>query len=65
VWWEMENVPLSPYDLLKYSHVLLKHMLVFHHKENLGLFSVQTPIQMLAYRCLEGLFKIVYTIVLK
>jgi hypothetical protein len=41
VWWEMENVPPPPYDLLKHSHALLEHILVFHHKENLGLFNVQ------------------------
>jgi len=40
VWWEMENVPLPPYDLLERSHALLEHTLVFHHKENLGLFNV-------------------------
>jgi hypothetical protein len=43
------------YDLLDCSHVLLEHILVFHHKENLGLFNVQVPIQVLAYGCLEGL----------
>ncbi len=40
VWWEMENVPLPPYDLLERSRALLEHTLVFHHKENLGLFNV-------------------------
>jgi hypothetical protein len=47
VWWDMENVPPSPYDLLECSHALLEHTLVFHHKENLGLFDVQVPIQVL------------------
>ncbi len=65
VWWGMENVPPLPYDLLKHSHVLLEHTLVFHHKENLGLFSVQVPIQVLAYGCLEGLFEIIYTSITK
>jgi len=65
VWWEMENAPFPPYDLLKHSHALLKHHLVFRHKKNLGLFSVQTPIQVLTYGCLEGLFEVVYTIVTK
>jgi hypothetical protein len=51
VWWEMENVPPSPYDLLECSHALLEHILVFHHKENLGLLSVQTPIQVFTYGC--------------
>jgi len=54
VWWEMENVPPLPYDLLQCSHALLDHTLVFHRKKNLVLFSVQTPIQMLAYGCMEG-----------
>jgi hypothetical protein len=40
VWWEMENITPPPYDLLKNSHVLLEHTLVFHHKANLGLFNV-------------------------
>jgi hypothetical protein len=40
VWWEMENVPLPPDDLLERSRALLEHTLVFHHKENLGLFNV-------------------------
>jgi hypothetical protein len=40
MWWEMENVPPPPYDLLERSHVLLEHILVFHYKENLGLFNV-------------------------
>jgi len=65
VWWEMENVLPPPYDLLKHSHGFLKHILVFHHKENLGLFIVQTLIQVLAYGCLEGLFEIVYIIITK
>jgi hypothetical protein len=65
VWWEMENVPPPPYDLLEHSHVLLNHTLVFYCKENLGLFDVQTPIQVLAYGCLEGLFEVVYTIITK
>jgi hypothetical protein len=65
VWWEMENVPPPPYYLLECSHVLLEHILVFHHKENLGLFNVQAPIQVLAYGCLEGLFEIVYIVVTK
>jgi hypothetical protein len=65
VWWDMENIPLPPYDLLEHSHVLLEHILVFHHKENLGLFSAQAPIQVLAYGCLEGLSKTVYTAVTK
>jgi hypothetical protein len=49
-----------PYDLLERSHVLLKHTLIFYHKENLGLFSVQVPIQVLAYGCMEGLSEVVY-----
>ncbi len=65
VWWEMENVPPLPYDLLKCSHALLEHTLVFHHKENLGLFNVQIPIQMLTYGCLEGLSKVIYIVVTK
>ncbi len=40
VWWDMESVPPPPCDLLEHSHVLLEHTLVFHYKENLGLFSV-------------------------
>jgi hypothetical protein len=32
------KIPPSPYVLLKCSHVLLEYNLVFHHKENLGLF---------------------------
>jgi len=65
VWWRMENVPPLPYDLLKHSHVISEHTLVFHHRENLGLFSVQVPIQVLTYGCLEGLFEIVYTSITK
>ncbi len=65
VWWNMENVPSLLYNLQEHSHVLLKHILVFHHKKNLGLFNVQTPIQVLTYGRLEGLFKAVYTIVAK
>jgi hypothetical protein len=65
VWWEMENVPPLPYDLLEHSHVLLNHILVFHCKENLGLFNVQMPIQVLAYGCLEGLFEVVYITITK
>ncbi len=61
----MENVPPPPYDLLEHSHALLKHILFFHRKENLGLFNVQAPIQMLAYGCLEGLFEAMYTVVTK
>jgi len=61
----MENVPPPPYDLLEHSHALLDHTLIFHHKENLGLFNVQAPIQVLAYGCLEGLFKVVYIFVAK
>jgi len=40
VWWEMENVPPLPYDLLEHSHAFVEHSLVFHCKENLGLFNV-------------------------
>jgi hypothetical protein len=65
VWWEMENVLPPPYDLLECSHALLDHTLIFHRKENLGLFNVQAPIQVLAYGCLEGLFKVVYIVVTK
>jgi hypothetical protein len=65
VWWEMENVPFPPYDLLKHSHALLKHILVFHWKENLGLCTVQAPIQVLVYGCLEGLFETIYIVVTK
>jgi hypothetical protein len=65
VWWEMENVPPPPYVLLEHSHALLKHTLVFHRKENLGLFSVLAPIQVLVYWCLEGLSKVVYTTITK
>ncbi len=65
VWWEMENVPPLPYDLLECSHVLLDHTLIFHRKEDLGLFNVQAPIQVLAYGCLEGLFKVVYIVITK
>jgi len=65
VWWEMENVPPFPYDLLKHSHALLYHTLIFHCEKNLGLFNVQAPIQVLAYGCLEGLFKVVYIVVTK
>jgi hypothetical protein len=54
----MENVLLPPYDLLECSHALLEHILIFHHKENLGLFSVQAHIQMLVYGCLEGYLKL-------
>jgi hypothetical protein len=61
----MENIPLPPYDLLEHSHVLLKHNLVFHGKKNLGLFSLQAPIQVLAYGCLKGLFKSIYTAITK
>ncbi len=61
----MENVPPPPYDLLKCSHVLLEHILVFHRKENLGLFNVQAPIQVLAYGCLEGLFEAIYIAITK
>ncbi len=63
VWWDMASIPPLSYDLLKCSHALLKHILVFHCKENLGLFSV--PIQVLAYGCLEGLSKVVYIVVTK
>jgi hypothetical protein len=65
VWWEMENTPPPPYDLVEHSHALLHHTLIFHHKKNLGLFNMQMPIQVFAYGCLEGLSKIVYTIVTK
>jgi len=65
VWWEMENVPPSPYVLLECSHALLKHIMVFHCKENLGLFNVQAPIQVLAYGCLEGLSEVVYIVITK
>jgi len=65
VWWDMENVPPLPYDLLKHSHALVNHILVFHHKENLGLFNVQAPIQVLANGCLEGLFKANYIAITK
>jgi len=65
VWWEMENVSPLPYDLLDRSHALQNHTSVFHHKENLGLFNVQVPIQVFAYGCLERLFEIVYTVVAK
>jgi hypothetical protein len=61
----MENVPPPPYDLLEHSHVLLKHILIFYRKENLGLFTVQTLIQMLAYRCMEGLSEVVYIAITK
>jgi hypothetical protein len=60
VWWEMKNIPPSPYDLLNCSHALLEHILVFYHKKNLGLFNVQARIQALAYGCLEGLSKAIY-----
>jgi hypothetical protein len=43
----MEKIPPLPYDLLERFRVLLEHILVFHYKENLGLFNVQLPIQML------------------
>jgi hypothetical protein len=65
VWWDMENVPLPPYDLLQCSHVLLEHILVFHYKENLGLFNVQALIRVFAYGCLEGLYEVVYIVVTK
>jgi hypothetical protein len=65
VWWEMLNVPPPPYDLREHFHALLKHTLVFHHKKNLGLLRVQTPIQVLAYESLEGLSEVVYTIITK
>ncbi len=61
----MENVPPSPYDLLEHSHVLLKHILIFYYKENLGLFNVQVPVQVLTYGCMEGLFEIVYIAITK
>jgi hypothetical protein len=64
VWWDMENVPL-PYDLLKHSHALVNHILVFHHKENLGLFNVQVLIQVLANGYLEGLSKAIYIAITK
>jgi hypothetical protein len=59
------KIPPLLYDLLKHSHVLLDHTMVFHCKKNLGLFSVQAPIQVLAYGCLEGLFEIVYIVLTK
>jgi hypothetical protein len=65
VWWDMENVPPPPYDLLECSHTLLWHILVFHRKENLGLFSVQMPIQVLTHGCLKGLYISIYIIVTK
>ncbi len=65
VWWDMESVPPLPYDLLEHSHALLEHTLDFHRKENLGLFSVQVPIQVLAYGCMEGLFEVVYIAITK
>jgi hypothetical protein len=65
VWWKMKNVPPLLYELLECSHALLDHTLVFQRKKHLGLFSVQTHIQMLTYGCLEGLFDVVYTIVTK
>jgi hypothetical protein len=49
----MGSIPLLPYDLLECSHALLKHTLIFHHKENLGLFNVLAPIQVLAYVCIK------------
>jgi len=61
----MENGPPLLYDLLERSHVLLDHILVFHYKENLGLFNVQVPIQVLAYGCMEGLSEVVYTAITK
>jgi len=61
----MENIPPPPYDLLERSHALLKHILIFHPKENLGLFSVHTPIQVFAYGCLEGLFEAIYITITK
>jgi hypothetical protein len=61
----MESIPILPYDLLEHSHALLKHTLVFNHKENLGLFNVHAPIQVLAYGCLEGLSKAVYITITK
>jgi len=65
VWWEMENVSPSPYDLLERSHALIKHTLIIYHKKILGLFNVKTPIQVLAYGCMEGLFEVVYIAVTK
>ncbi len=65
MWWEMENVLPLPYDFLEHSHALIAHILVFHREENLGLFSVQVPIQVLAYGCLEGLSKVVYIVFTK
>jgi hypothetical protein len=61
----MENVPFPPYYLLECSHALLEHILIFHCKENLGLFSVRAPIQVLAYGCLEGLSEVVYIAITK
>jgi hypothetical protein len=61
----MESIPPPPYDLLEHSHAILKHTLVFNHKENLGLFNVHAPIQVLAYGCLEGLSKAVYITITK
>jgi len=61
----MENVPPPFYYLLECSHALLKHIRIFHSKENLGLFNVQMPIQVLAYGCLEGLYEVVYIAITK
>jgi hypothetical protein len=55
----------STLRFIKAFHALLKHILVFHHKENLGLFNVQTLIQVLAYGCLKGLSKVVHIVVTK
>ncbi len=65
MWWDMENIPPPPYDLLEHPHVLLEHILVFHRKENLGLFNVQAPIQVFAYGCLEGLSEAMYIAITK
>jgi hypothetical protein len=65
VWLEVENIPPPPYELLKRSHALLEHILVFRRKENLGLFNVQAPIQVIAYGCLEGLFEAIYIAITK
>jgi hypothetical protein len=55
VWWDIESVPPPTYVLLKPSYVLLEHIVAFHRKENLVLFSVQMLVQVLAYGCLERL----------
>lgn len=64
VWWDIENVPPPTYALLECSYVLLEHILAFHGEENLGLnlglFSVQMLVRVLAYGCLEGLTKAFY-----